>query len=398
MSNKLHQIDRADKRTLIAAIKQHTQQHTTAVCNITGIRFTIEAPTIKHPKGYVFEYQNPLALFSNASFFAKQDNRQLIQQDNTILAGCLLTLFHYRNLKRDKLSALEANLYLSQCNKNTLIYALRFTANLSDYECRRIPQISLFEADPNTLNHWLSDCQIKLQAKPEEVFETLAKKVHVDSKSKAIVPVEVRKSARLLLNELKELKLVSGQFASILTFVTQGSNLATIELTLRNKLILGLDKLEHKTASKLAILIKTAGEKMNMYAQNLNKELEEASISSTVGVQTPLNKLSLAEIIARRLAGESITNTTSSSAEADIEAEFSAKQQSRDLQKQNLQTAKQQAAKQSIQELRKDIKEDLKAAYQDYLNEKAILSDDLEAEDITPTDEFLSSGFLDEGN
>ena len=107
-----------------------------AICKVTGIAITIEAPAIK---GFALEYTNPLSLQENFLKIASLPSSTLAEFPQNILAGILLAVYKHHSLLNCPLSAAAQNLSLQSVHPTVLIDSLNYFASLSERKAARLP-------------------------------------------------------------------------------------------------------------------------------------------------------------------------------------------------------------------------------------------------------------------
>jgi hypothetical protein len=322
----------SDKQQLLSYFKDKRNKELTVTCEITGMTFVISAPILHNVKGFCYSGLSPLAN-KEAALSLGECTYSEAHYDlaPSTLAGAFLSLsFHYK-LRLDHLSAIEANMLISQLPLFQISRALSFLAALSSHQLKRIPRFSLDEGEPEALKNWLSDCQEALDITNYTTIEQPQPKL---SASKSFIDssiiTETRKAARELLKLLKADSILPLRLSTIISMSIQKNNLAMISVELRKNIIAALTKLGTENCINLASIFAETGKNLTNQESIVSKLLDEpASHFSTIS-NAPSVKLSLAEIIAQKKAQsiqdkiEVVPNTLKLIAElnAEIEAEI----------------------------------------------------------------------------
>jgi hypothetical protein len=219
----------SDKQVLLSYFKNKAEKEILSICDITGISFTITAPFIPKTKGYAFSGLSPLANKEAAEQLALcRYSEAHYDLSSSVLAGTLLSLLHHYKIREDHLSAIEANMILSQLPLFFLSSVCNFVVNLSHHELKRIPRISLTDGEPNTLKHWYLDCQKVLDLDNYEPIEQPKMQLKTKTFLDNSVSVEDRKAARELLKNLKAEAVLPLKLQTIIQMSIQKNNLALI--------------------------------------------------------------------------------------------------------------------------------------------------------------------------
>jgi hypothetical protein len=291
----------SDKQTLLSYFKERATRNLVTVCDITGISFEIVAPVIPNIKGHCFSGLSPLANKDTAEQLAlARYSEAHYDLSSSVLAGTLLSLFHHYKLREDHLSAIEANMVLSQLPLFQLSQTCNFVANLSDHELRRIPRLSLESGEPSTLKHWYLDSLRVLDVTDFELPQTKQPKIEKKTFQDNSVSVEDRKAARELLKTLKANSILPLKLQTIIQMSIQKNNLAMISAELRKNIIAGLEKLGTVECISLASIFSHIGKNLTNSDAIVSKLLDEPVSQFKDITNAPSIKLTLAEIIAQK--------------------------------------------------------------------------------------------------
>lgn len=290
----------SDKQLLLSYFKDKATKHIITVCDITGISFEILSPDIPNTKGYCFSGLSPLANKEAAEQLALcRYSEAHYDLSNSVMAGTLLSLLHHYKLRTDKLSAIEANMVLSQLPLFQLSQTCNFVVALTDHELCRIPHLSLESAEPSTLKHWYLDCQRVLDVTDYAPIEQPQPKTKGSYIDQSIV-VEDRKQARALLKDLKTNSVLPIKLQTIVTMSIQKNNLAMISPELRKNIVAGLEKLGTPECLSLAAIFVRTGKNLTQQEAIISKSLEEPASAFKDISNAPSVRLTLAEIIAQK--------------------------------------------------------------------------------------------------
>lgn len=293
------------KQEILAYFKTKAEEEVTTVCAISGISFTIIAPELPPIADHLYVGLSPLA-DKDAAETLGRFSFSSIHHDMapSTLAGILLSLLHHYELRKDKLSAVEANVLLSQLPIHELSKACNFLAYLTEHEKKRIPRLSLHESNPSILKGWLRSAQAAVNIDIFEPLETTQTKKPIGKGMiDSSVTIEERKQARELLKALKEANILPTKLYTVIHMSIQKNNLALIGSDLRKKIVGALGSYDVTEAQALAKIFSDAGKKLTNQDAIVAKQMEEGhSIFSGTDTQVPYLRLTLAEIIAKKKA------------------------------------------------------------------------------------------------
>lgn len=298
----------SDKRQLLAYFKAKDATEVTTVCNITGMSFTIIAPTLPNIQGLTYQCLSPLATLANAETFAFYTYKEAHkEQEQQTLAGALLSLFYHYKLRADKLSAVEANMLLSQLPAYFLSQTLNFVVNLSNKEKERISPISLAEGDPYALKNWVNVCHeiLAVEFSPP-IRETVTVKVRKPLLIQTVTS-ETRKEAKALLNSLKASNLIDTKLASVIAMSLSKNNLALLSSSLRKTIINKLYAIQTDDTDALGNIFADAASNASQQEAIVSKLMDERpSIFAEAPEVLSLSTHTLAEIIAIKKEREAL--------------------------------------------------------------------------------------------
>lgn len=292
----------SEKQTLLQYFKAKDSRELTIVCKITGMHFTILAPNLPNIEGLVYSGLSPLADLRAAETFACYSySKGHYDQEHQTLAGCLLSLFHHYKLRKDKLSAVEANMILSKLPLYTLSQALNYVVNLSEWDRKRIDGLSLAEGDPMTLKAWLHKAYEILDISN---YAPLTEEEQPKPKTKALlvhsVSSETKQQAKSLLAHLKANTDIDSKLSSVISMSIAKNNLAMIGKELRASIIKGLDKLDTPESLELAEIFTSAASNASHQEAIVSKLLDEPVSQFSAPIPLITSRMSLKEIIAMK--------------------------------------------------------------------------------------------------
>ena len=295
-------MDTKQKHELLAYFQQKAGKDFSVVCEITGMSFKVEAPFLPQMKGLIFSGLSPLASLDSALQLGRYSYSEAhCSLSASTLAGAILCILKAYNLRNDKLSAVEANLLLSQLPLIDLSRILSFLAKLSTHEKRRIPHLSLAGFDVSAMKAWLWAAKRAIDITD---FEPVYKAPKLEPKGIILnsVIVETRKQARALLSNLKASSILPLKLQTIISISIQKNNLAMINEELRKNIIAGLQKLETPDSIALAEIFKKAGSSLTTQEAIVKSQIELSDdVTESFSFQ-PMKNLTLAEIIAAKKA------------------------------------------------------------------------------------------------
>lgn len=291
----------SDKQMLLSYFKATRNKELVVTCWITGMHFTISAPVLHNITGMNYAGLSPLANQEMAQALGECSySAGHADLAPSTLAGAFLSLAYHHNIRQDKLSAVEANMILSQAPTFLLSQCLRLVASLSQGDLNRIPRLSLEEGEVSSLKHWYHDVRQVLDFEEYEVrtmkTPKFAKNIGIISSSDIKEP---RKEARELLKQLKEDGIVPNKLATVIGMSLQKNGLALIGQDLRRNIIAALTKADTPNSLRLAEIFKTTEKNLTHQETIVSKLLDEPASIFTGISQAPSVKMTLAEVLAR---------------------------------------------------------------------------------------------------
>lgn len=294
-----------EKQQLLAYFQEKTTAtgSVTSVCNITGMRFTIVEPFLPTFSGICYEGLSPLAQLSAAIALGKRSYSEAhYNLVPSTLAGAILSIMHHWNLRGDHLTAVEANMVLSQLPLLELSNILRFLARLSNHEQKRIPHLSLEGMLPEKAKNWYINAKRAVDVTDyEPVYK--APKIQEKGIVDTSVMVETRQQARKLLQNLKADSILPLNLQTIIAMSIQKNNLAMISSELRQNIVAALQKLATPDCLSLAAIFQDCAKNLTMQERIIQQQIDssfENASDSFVDTNVPSKKLTLAEILAKK--------------------------------------------------------------------------------------------------
>lgn len=268
-------------------LTQKVETKLLAVCDVTGIAITIEAPAI----GYALQYTNPIASPSNFLQLVELPFSTLAKFEPCILAGLVLAVLKNWDMIEEtpaSFTAAEQNLLLQTVPPYTLISYIRFMArNLSIYKraYSYLPKLSLttraegekfYSNFTQKLTTHHKDCYEKLYPTKDveelsdiydEVDRIAAVKSAIQKKTVAEAILRARRTkeaqqkaslieGRKLLKQLKESSPLSDKFLSFLSILLSGDYLVTAEEATKERAIQALAKHQLPLCNQLIKVLK----------------------------------------------------------------------------------------------------------------------------------------------
>lgn len=294
-----------EKQQLLAYFQEKTTAtgSVTSVCQITGMRFTIIEPFLPTFSGICYEGLSPLAQLSAAIALGKRSYSEAhYNLVPSTLAGAILSIMHHWNLRGDHLTAVEANMVLSQLPLLELSNILRFLARLSSHEQKRIPHLSLEGMLPEKAKNWYINAKRAVDVTDyEPVYK--APKIQEKGIVDTSVMVETRQAARKLLTNLKTDNILPLNLQTIIAMSIQKNNLAMISSELRSNIVTALTKLATPDCLALATIFADCAKNLTMQERIIQQQIDssfESASDSFQNTNVPSKRLSLAEILAKK--------------------------------------------------------------------------------------------------
>jgi len=326
-SQQAFAIDQASK-----LLTKRVETKLLAVCDITGIALTIDAPAI----GYAMDYTSPLSEPRNFLPLASLPLHTLQAFEAPILAGLVLAVLKNWNILEEDIAALHAtqqNLLLQTIPPLVLISYLRFFASsLSTHKdaYSYLPRLSLhpkLEGEhrsitlATTLINHQNQCKnilypqkdvVELASIYKEVDSIESHKVHQRSRVIAEAILRARRTkeaqqkaslieARKILKTLASASILSDKFLSFLKILLSGDYLLTAEESTKQRAIIVLERYQIAGCKRLAAIL--ADQSI------VNKEESIFSNEDDIAIEEELEALeeekpksSLSVLLATRLA------------------------------------------------------------------------------------------------
>lgn len=292
-----------EKQQLLAYFQDKSNGHVVSVCQITGMSFTIVEPFLPTFSGICYEGLSPLAQFSAAIALGKRSYSEAhYNLMPSTLAGAILSIMHHLDLRGDHLTAVEANMVLSQLPLLELSNILRFLARLSSHEQKRIPHLSLEGMLPEKAKNWYINAKRAIDVTD---YEPVYKEPKLKDKGivDASVMVETRQAARKLLVNLKADSILPLNLQTIIAMSIQKNNLAMISAELRSNIVTALTKLATLDCLALATIFQDCAKNLTMQERIIQQQIDsnfESASDNFENTQVPSKKLTLAEILAKK--------------------------------------------------------------------------------------------------
>ena len=279
-----------------------------AVCNITGILISLDIPFIPNK---ILTYENPLARIENAREIAYLEYKEQCKISPHILSGVLLTILNHYELIEDHLSSTERNSILSIIPPYHICELMRFITSCSRRRISLFPRLSLasisteYSQPTQLLINYIQVCKAStLPTLFEDMEISRAKNLaKIGKVSKLSVESSTRKEIKNLITGIIGEGVLSSKVLTILKLVSQGDNLATLNDSLRDKLVDKLKTVESDRATRLASILSSSSSKSLTRAEQAFKQ-EYDSALDTFTSDLPAYKVrkSLKEILAEKNA------------------------------------------------------------------------------------------------
>lgn len=300
----------SNMRNKLELLKLQQSEKLLAVCEITGLSITINLP----PVTATMEYRNPLAEIKNiVSLLQKEEEVRKLPQD--ILAGMLLATLKRRNLIEGKLSSIEQNLILQECQQISLIKALLLFSRVTKEQGLILPRISLDSQlivdssqkgtnITNLVNSFMNSTNsILFPAQYLDSSRTIATTFTTSIttkviREKTVLTSEVKATIKRLIAILKEENVAAPKLIEILNLSITGENLLGLMAKdgLGNKVIAALERYMTSTSLELAMSLK--GIARNLTANDAAKQLFTKDLASVSDDSISKPRMSLKEIMA----------------------------------------------------------------------------------------------------
>lgn len=303
-----------------------------AVCSISGIAITIEAPSlVVGGIPVALTYTNPLSGYENFSPLARLSAKELLQLEQPILAGLLLSILKYYELVECPMTSAAQNLSLQSVHPNILVDSIRFFGSVDTRQFKYLPHITFTPKDElellkssisDKVKNYTKSCHaivypqkdvVELEAIHSEVdtiyrFKKATKSREVAEailrarRTKEATQKELLVEGRKLLKALKIEATLSEKLLSFLSILLTGDFLLTAEAELKDRITKAL--LKHSGNSKalrMARIINdnaTNNELASIFIQP-EDSIIEATLVAVEEEQAP--KLSFKERLALKL-------------------------------------------------------------------------------------------------
>ena len=309
-------------KSLYARMK--TSKLQLAVCNITGILISIDIPFIP---GKILSYENPLARIENAREIAYLEYKEQCKISPHILSGVLLTILNHYELIEDHLSSTERNSILSTVPSYHLCELMKLISSYSRRRISLLPRLSLaststeYSQPTQLIINYIQVCTAStLPTLFEDMEISRAKNLaKIGKVSKLSVESSTRKEIKNLITGLIGEGVLSSKVITILKLVSQGDNLATLNDSLRDKLVDKLKTVESDRATRLASILSSSSKSLTSAEQAFKQEYDSALDTLTSDLPAYRVRKSLKEILAEKNAiktCEAVTRFGDSSCEA----------------------------------------------------------------------------------
>ena len=295
-----------------------------AVCNITGILISLDIPFIPNK---ILTYENPLSRIENARGIAALEYKEQCKISPHILSGVLLTILNHYELIEDHLSSTERNAILSTIPPYHLCDLMRFITSCSRRRISLFPRLSLaststeYSQPTQLIINYIQVCTAStLPTLHEDMEISRAKNLaKIGKVSKLSVESSTRKEVKNLITGLIGEGVLSSKVITILKLVSQGDNLATLNDSLRDKLVDKLKTVESDRATRLASILSSSSKSLTSAEQAFKQEYDSALDTLTSDLPAYKVRRSLKEILAEKNAiksCEAVTSFGDSSCEA----------------------------------------------------------------------------------
>lgn len=319
MTTNTYSIYRQRADSIKLALATSSLAEAIVTCPVSGVVSILQVPS----PALLLEWTSPLASPSVCKQLATAS-----LSDPQLLAGCILTLLRSYNLvATHNQPAVVTNALLRTGTTSTLQATLSFLVSLTDRTARRLPALDLNYAThtdiasiDDTLTSYTTSCLDILYGDArtaiQESSATSALLVSRAKKHKVVTPAQQaeatlranRPAIRLLIDILDTQELVPPALTSLLRSIVQGSNLMTLDASLRTKVCDRLKSIDSSHTQKLAALIEATKASVTSVKDELEelfstKERTEEVVAIT-SINQPSARLSIADILAAKLIKE----------------------------------------------------------------------------------------------
>ena len=304
-------------KSLYARMK--TSKVQLAVCSTTGILISLDIPFIPNK---ILTYENPLARIENAREIAALEYKEQCKISPDILSGVLLTILNHYELIEDHLSSTERNAILSTIPPYHLCDLMRFITSCSRRRISLFPRLSLaststeYSQPTQLIINYIQVCTAStLPTLFEDMEISRAKNLaKIGKVSKLSVESSTRKEIKNLITGLIGEGVLSSKVITILKLVSQGDNLATLNDSLRDKLVDKLKTLDSDRATRLASILSSSSKSLTSAEQAFKQEYDSALDTLTSDLPAYRVRKSLKEILAEKNAIKKEESSIESSA------------------------------------------------------------------------------------
>lgn len=304
-------------KSLYARMK--TSKVQLAVCSTTGILISLDIPFIP---GKILSYENPLARIENAREIASLEYKEQCKISPHILSGVLLTILNHYELLEDHLSSTERNAILSTIPPYHICELMRFITSCSRRRISLFPKLSLastpteYSQPTQLLINYIQVCTAStLPTLFEDMEVSRAKNLaKIGKVTKLSVEASTRKEVKNLITGLIGEGVLSSKVITILKLVSQGDNLATLNDSLRDKLVDKLKTVESDRATRLASILSSSSKSLTSAEQAFKQEYDSALDTLTSDLPAYRVRKSLKEILAEKNAIKKEEDSIESSA------------------------------------------------------------------------------------
>lgn len=288
-----------------------------AVCMITGISYKIVTPICI--KKYAFEQRHPLSSYKEAISFARLLPKEQAECHPSILAGAILVILAAHELRFDKISNKEANLYISSNRMEVLISTLSFISQLNDRTAKKLPKIAIDEKC--SLSTWLWAAKTAITTPISRTRFSDVERVTKVSKTSNIlihsIEANTRKEFKYLLDQIKD--LIAPKLVQILKASMNGNLLATMGDNLRDNLIKGLKSYDLPEATKMATILTKIKANSSVQESITRQQLDGFEIASSSFENSKASRLSIADQIKAKLKSKLSGNTAEPEKSVEVE-------------------------------------------------------------------------------
>lgn len=323
------------KQKAFLLLTQRIETKILAVCEITGIAITIQAPSIL---GYSLEYTNPISEAKNFLQIAELPTKQLLELEPSILSGLLLAILKHYELMECPLTAAAQNLSLQSIHPSVLVELIKFYSNLSRTSQKTIsilPHITLIPKDigeyqtssiTSVLKNYRQVCAdilfpvadtselAKINKEVDAIHYTkvigknqkIAEAILRARRTKEATQKDLLVTGRRLIRELSQENILSPSLLNFLKLLFTKDYLLNAELSIKDRISKAL--LKHQNSKCLQLVkILNDGASTNII-ESIFKVPEDEEIEESLEEveEQQVKKLSIKEKIALRKAGKEI--------------------------------------------------------------------------------------------